>query len=469
MEIILFLFSSLIAQSPDTLWIKTYGGVHTDVGYSIQQTFDRGFIIAGYTTSFGSGGTDIYLIKTDSLGDTLWTRTIGGTYYDYGYNVQQTSDSGFIIVGETGETFSWLLYLVKTDNERNPIWEKYFGGSGGGDEGRSVQQTSDGGFIACGTTTSGLYDIYLVKTNVDGDKLWEKNYDNSVWDQGYSVQQTMDHGYIITGFSYDTSYVSPDVYVIKTDSLGNILWSETYGGPNDDVGFCVKQTFDSGYVVVGYTESFGAGDFDIYLIKTNSLGDTLWTKTYVGTNFEKGNSVQQLNDKGFIIGGITSSFGEGSCDFYLIRTDSLGDTLWTKTFGETGRDSCYSCIKTEDGGYAAVGLTESFGVFGFGVLLVKTEPDPVLIEEKHTRESQYSLKLTCSPNPFTDKVEIDLEMYYVGWKMYDTPLRIYDAAGRLVKLIPLTTNHLSLGTDLSPGIYFLKLNGKSLGKVVKVR
>ena len=171
------------------------------------------------------------------------------------------------------------------------------------------------------------------------DTVWTKTFGGDVNDYGYSVQQTDDGGYIIVGNINDwLGLRMGDVYLIKTDYLGDTLWTKTFGRINSEVGHSVQQTTDGGYIVGGATSSEDTTIhiYDVYLIKTDSLGDTLWTKTYGGDGLEEGLSVQQTTDGGYIVVGETSSYGAGNTDVYLIKTDSLGDTLWTKTYGGAG-------------------------------------------------------------------------------------------------------------------------------------
>jgi hypothetical protein len=367
-----------LTQAPDTAWTKTFGGSSDDYGISVQQTSDGGYIIAGWTESFGAGSRDVYLIKTDANGDTLFTKTFGGTGDDWGESVQQTSDGGYIIAGAT-KSFgaNRAVYLIKTDANGNTLYTKTFGGSGN-DWGSSVQQTSDGGYIITGYTTSfGAFwsDVYLIKTDANGDTLFTKTIGGSNTDVGYSVQQTSDGGYIITGYTYSFGAGYDDVYLIKTDANGDTLFTKTFGGSGSEYGNSVQQTSDGGYIIAGWTASFGAGSDDIYLIKTDANGDTLFTKTFGGSSIDWGYSVQQTSDGGYIIAGRTKSFGAGNNDVYLIKTDANGNTLFTKTFGRSGDDVGFSVQQTSDGGYIITGYTESFGAVYGDVYLIKLKPE----------------------------------------------------------------------------------------------
>lgn len=184
---------------------------------------------------------------------------------------------------------------------------------------------------------------------------------NTGYDYGMSAQQTLDKGYIVCGSTTSVGSGNTDIYVIKTDSLGKPINERSFGGMNVDQGTCIKQTIDSGYVILGYTNGIGANGYDIYMIKTDAQLKPVWSKTYGGTDWDFGNSVEQTNDGGFIICGSTYSYGHGDEDYYLIKTDAQGDTIWTKTFGGTQREEGKSVIQTADGGYALTGYTMSLG------------------------------------------------------------------------------------------------------------
>jgi hypothetical protein len=468
---------SLLAQAPDTAWTRAYGGTGGDYGYSVQQTTDGGYIVVGRTDSYGAGNGDVYLIKTDSVGDTLGTRIYGGTGVDYGYSVQQTTDGGYIVAGRTSSYGAGGpdVWLIKTDSLGDTLWTKTFGGASL-DYGQSVQQTTDGGYIVAGRTSSygaGSTDVWLIKTDSLGDTLWTKTYGGTDQDYGYSVQQTTDGGYIVVGRTDSYGAGNGDVYLIKTDSVGDTLWTKTYGGDTGyDEGWSVQQTDDGGYIVTGYA-SFGAGNGDVYLIKTDSVGDTLGTRTYGGIDAEEGYSVQQTTDGGYILVGFTRSYGAGSDDIYVIKTDSLGDTLWTRTYGGIFEDYGQSVKQTTDGGYIVAGYTYSYGAGSYDVYLIKIKPEGSGIEEEITT-GLFSLS-PADPNPFTAKTTIRYEIT----KETDINISVYSMLGQKVKNLYSGRQSSGVhsvswdgrrdsGEKSSSGIYFLRVEAEGKEASTKV-
>jgi uncharacterized delta-60 repeat protein len=352
---------------------KTYGG--TDYAFSVQQTSDSGYIIAGTTRSFGAGNEDIILIKTDANGNIIWAKTYGGIDPDLAHSVQQTSDGGYILAGYTlsfGAGF-YDAFLVKTDANGNIIWPKTYGGTYY-DYAYSVQQTSDGGYIVAGYTYSfSAGDILLIKTDANGNIIWAKTYGGTYWDEAYSVQQTSDGGYIVAGYTDSFGAGGSDIFLIKTDANGNVIWAKTYGGTYYDYAYSVQQISDGGYIVAGYTYSFGAGWYDVFLIKTDANGDLEWAKTYGGTDHDLAYSVQHTSDGGYIVAGITYPFGASYYDIFLIKTDANGNIIWDKTYGGTDHDLAYSVQHTSDGGYIVAGETNSFGAGYYDIFLIKTD------------------------------------------------------------------------------------------------
>lgn len=361
---------------------------------SVQQTTDGGYIMTGDAYASGNFRHVVYLYKTNASGNSQWERTFGTKEYNAGYSAQQTADGGYVIVGETHDYGrSGDVYLIKTDASGNKQWEKTFNrktyvtsGYVTEDGGYSVQQTTDGGYIIAGYTSTSKYEnthgggiqyraVYLIKTDTLGNKEWEKVFggaETDTWDGGSSVQQTKDGGYIVAGVK-DSAYAEGkgtwDVYLIKTDSLGNKQWENTYGGDvSNENGMSGQQTTDGGYIVTGSSSSKG-----VYLVKTDASGAELWEKTFAGEGIAIGRSVQQTKDGGYIIGGGT---GMGfPAKAYLIKTDAEGNAQWENTFagGNTrGYSSPSTAKQTTDGGYIIAGAYDFYNI-----LLVKRVADDI--------------------------------------------------------------------------------------------
>jgi hypothetical protein len=324
-------------SSGNELWNKTFGGSSYDEGESINETNDGGFIITGWTYSYTAGENDIWLVKTDSFGNEMWNKTFGGNSSDYGYSGKQTTDGGYIVLGITRDydLGPYNATLIKTDSAGNIFWNKTFTWNiTNSDHGYSVQQTLDGGYIFTGYTEfqSAEMDLWLVKTDSSGNEMWNKAFGGVIYyDQGHSVQQTSDGGYIITGNTKSYGAGLIDVWLIKTDSFGNETWNKTFGGGSSDSGYSVQQTSDGGYVIAGMTYSYGAGggENDVWIIKTDSSGNEQWNKTFGGINSDSGESVQQTSDGGYIVTGKTKSYGAGNFDIWLIKTNKTGHLLYS--------------------------------------------------------------------------------------------------------------------------------------------
>ena len=500
---LMFIFGCNFLKAQSTFQ-KTFGGTSMEDANSIIPTSDNNFVIVGSTASYGEGLYDVYLIKINSFGDTIWTRTYGGINNDYGFNVEETNDGGFVIIASTTSFGSGPrdMYLIRTDNNGYLLWSKTYGGINT-EEGLSVSKCTDSGFIVSGWTYSygsGQRDVYLIRTNSIGDTLWTKTYGGASNDYGYCVKQTLEGGFVVVGYTYILGQGLTNVLLIKTDTLGDTLWSKTYGGTQFSWAYCVQQTSDSGFVLIGNTTSFGANPDDIYMVKTDVNGNVQWSKTYGGVNQDIGTYVKQTNDNGYIILGITQSFGAGSADIYLIKTDSVGSLIWSKTYGGSSYDYAYAVLQTEDSGYLIAGRTASFGMLD-DIFLIKTDSNGLsdcntfdantssisqntittnvavqissgaLIGNPDTKikggsaittlcatgnfeQVSFASKILIYPNPFSYSTVI-----YTENVLTDATLNLYDSYGRAVKkLNNLSGNSIYLDRNSLPkGIYFLWL------------
>lgn len=375
-----------INRYPPEEWNKTYGGYGCCT--SVFQTNDNGYVITGYYYS------DVFLLKLDEWGNDIWLRTFGGKGLDWGMYVQQTSDNCFIVIGLTrsfgsGETDVWLL---KTDEDGQELWNCTFGGEKL-DEGHSGMETDDGGYIILGVTQSFVpekNDYWVIKTDKDGIETWNYTYGGIGWDLGMSIQQTHDNGYIMTG----ATDVSPDgshqidLGLIKIDSEGMLVWEKTFGTQRfQDQGLSVKQTSDGGYVLTGvikaFQDSWKGGD--AWLIKTDPQGNKEWDKIFGGFESDVAVSVIETSDQGYVVLGKTDSFGAGKYDLFLMKLDNEGDELWDITFGGNRNEECMGSNSVQQilhEGYIIVGATESFGdsKIGHGPWVIKVAEPTLMVQ-----------------------------------------------------------------------------------------
>jgi hypothetical protein len=362
--------------------MKTFGGPKIDAGSSVQQTIDGGYIILGITESYGAGDEDVWLIKTDSTGNKTWDKTFGGTGEDFGNSVQQTSDGGYIITGRTesygnGESDVWL---IKIDADGNKLWDKTFGYNNY-DSGSEVRQTSDGGYIIAGVINSnggGRSDIWVIKTDNDGNMIWNKTFNGNghpiSHDYGTALDLTSDGCYIVLGGTFTSDETNGyDVWLIKIDADGNILWDNKIGETDCEFGWSVQQTTDDGYIITG-VDSYGVSGEKVWLIKTDGAGNVTWDEKYSGSESARGASVQQTSDGGYIIAGYTYK-GSSRYDALLIKTDDSGAQEWSKIFGGIYTDVAVSVRQTADGGYILTGYKGSF--LNDDLWLIKTDANGV--------------------------------------------------------------------------------------------
>ena len=462
-------------SAPDTLWTRRYRAGYQAYGCDVRQTSDGGFILVGETTLYGRLLSDVYLVKTDINGDIIWTRVFGGLDSDKAYSLDITQDNGFILVGSTWSYGAGRgdIFLIKTDANGDTLWTRTLGGVEN-DVGYCVRQTDDDGYIITGYTRtlspSACY-LILIKTSPDGDTLW--HYTDVAGTGGKSVRQTRASGYIVTGTYTYQSTGDLDVYLIKANAIGDTAWTKKIGGSRNDAGTCVEQTPEGGYIITGATKSYGRGLYDVFLIKTDENGDTLWTKTYGGIYDDIGESVAQTQDGGYIIAGWTESFVAGHKDYYLIKTDSAGDTVWTKTLGGSGIDWGRSVQQTSDGGYILVGDSYLPGSPYSDAWLIRLAAETGVGRPPAKPVFTFTLHPPY-PNPFNRRAVVRFEMRAASFVRLD----VYDVWGRAVEnlvsgFLPAGEHRVWLdGKNLASGLYFIQLQAgdiKQTNKIVLIK
>jgi hypothetical protein len=459
--VISVLCAGLFGQAPDTLWTRTYGGSGYDEGQSILQLSDGGYVVLGNSSSF-SPYDKIYLLRINSSGDTLWSRIYGQDSSNGGYRIQPTSDSGFIIAGTANVWFpDEDCYLMKVNSSGDTLWSRKYGGPGQ-DEGYTVQPTSDGGYILVGTTDSygAGGDIYLIKTGAGGDTTWTRTYGNTDVDFGTDVRELPGGGYIIIGTTVSDGPNLDDVYIIKTNPNGDTIWTKTYGRPaNLDWGLALDLLPDSGFIVAGWTCPEYGINAEAYLLRLKANGDTVWTRTYGGASDDYARYVQKTPDGGFIVTGFTYSYGAGQCDVWLIKINAGGDTVWTKTVGGPDVDAGATVIPTSDHGYIAVGYSDSFDPNG-DIYVIKIAPDMGVTEGTEGRYPKSVYLFEIQPNPIHDKVIVR----YALSKKTRIKLSLFDIAGRIVTTLsdkdqnPGAHRENYEITNLPQGVYFITID-----------
>ena len=383
----------------------------SDGGYIVVgMTFSNDGDVSGLHVGIYSY-SDIWIVKLDATGNIQWQKCLGGSRRDYANSIQQTSDGGYIIAGVSysddgdvsgnhGESDCWI---VKLDASGNIQWQRCLGGSDE-DDALSIQQTSDGGYIVAGDTrsndgnVSGLHidiynfhDAWIVKLDATGNIQWQRCLGGTKMDGFTSIQQTSDGGYIVAGGTYSNDgdvigfhegdpYTN-DAWIVKLDATGNIQWQRCLGGSYYDVAYSIQQTSDGGYIVAGVTGS-NDGDVighheeggsyqnhDFWIVKLDVTGNIQWQKCLGGANSEDPNGIQQTSDGGYIVAGFTESndgdvigFHEGdpfTTDLWVVKLDASGDIQWQKCLGGSDLDYAYSIQQTSDGGYIVAGGTYS--------------------------------------------------------------------------------------------------------------
>jgi len=361
---IIILLISLQSNAQVT-WEKLFSGTSTDVFRSVKEVSGGGYIAAGYTANFSANDSDAYAVRLDQDGDTMWTYQYNGpqSKKDLFYKVIETSDGGFAFCGYTSSVSGFdddLLY-IKLNSSGQQQWVKFYGGTGK-ERGQDIVQTGNGNFTIVGYTTSApaqYYDAFMLHADGNGDTLWTKIFGSSNYDDANSLKILADGGYLLGGQS-DNPGNGLDQYLIRTNPTGNVIWTTKLGTLGTDNVESIVVLSD-GYMLAGSTSLISGGDDDGYLVKTDTSGALLWAKMYGDTAPDDFHRVESTTDGGYILSGTTSSYGDENPNIWMVKTNSTGDTLWNKTFGRHNHDHGYSGQQTSDGGYIIVGHTGSFG------------------------------------------------------------------------------------------------------------
>ncbi|MFZ8835378.1 MAG: T9SS type A sorting domain-containing protein [Candidatus Caldipriscus sp.] len=357
---------------------------------------------------------------------------------------------GAFALGFWSEVFAESFGCPRLYSSHNPMSATYFAKTYGGtfdDWAYSVQQTSDGGYIVAGYKSG---DIFLIKTDANGDIIWAKAYGGTSYEQAYSVQQTSDGGYIVAGYTSSFGAGYNDIFLIKTDAYGNLQWAKTYGGTDYDLAYSVQQTSDGGYIVAGYTWSFSMGYYDIFLIKTDANGNVIWAKTYGEIDWDKAYSVHHTSDGGYIVAGSTESFGAGGRDIFLIKTDAngnIGSCSIVRSVSSTV-NTVSPTVNTPSPSVSSVSPTVN------SVSPTITSPNPNVSEPCPLSISESCQCVSGLITPYKGGIKVSVSEEF--------EVKVYNVSGGVVKSVK-GKNEVKI--ELSRGVYFVEV--VSGGKVIR--
>jgi hypothetical protein len=427
---------------------KTYGQPGGDTTFEsstdVALSFDGGYVVLGFNP------LGIYLLKTNAIGDTVWTRTYNcNNGFLLGSSIRQTTDSGYIIAGRRLDNFgSEQIMIIKTDSTGNISWSKLYGGIDPVVPG-NVEQTTDGGYIFAGYVSYGNFDadVYVVKLDSIGNVEWSGTYGDAQWNAARHIEQTTDGGYIISGFYENAISYLTHIMLMKISSTGTLTWVRKFSGMTEDYPNYVKQTSDGGYILIGFTNSFNSTQ-QTFLMKTNNLGAPQWTKAYPGG---EGMVVDELQNGDYVFAG--RSFSSGPI---LVKTNSFGDTLWAKIYDVPLQifSDGYSFKATTDGGFIFCGDV-SLPTDTGSIYLVKTDSTGSGVCFNTAQNLNYSsvgfgqTNLIFSSSTLDTSSAVSIQEVYYG-------INVTDLCFTEISEVRHSENNFSLYPNPSNGIFTLK-------------
>jgi hypothetical protein len=467
---LLIVIAGAASAELETVWMHTYGGASADGFRQAIPTGDGGFVAVGYTYSFGSGDVDVFLVKTDSAGDTLWARAYGGPSLDYGHSVCQTDNGDYVLAGYTmsygsgGED----VYLIRVDSAGDTVWARTYGGAQL-DDAKGVCFTSDGCIVVAGQTESfgaGLSDVYLLKIDGAGDTLWTRAFGSTDSDWAMSVCELADGAYGVSGSTGSIS-ATRDAYLLKVDAGGNLVWDYNYGSTEDymqDYGAGAIALADSGIVATGWrTDQYRGDPLQAGFLRVDGIGVQQSYRKYAEPYYEYGSSVCETADDGFLICGSNKNSSTHRNDLFLVKRVQGSGWVWDQTLGGDGSDWGCSVVEVEPGNYLVAGYTESWGSGSFDGWLIKMKEEDASAPDRAGVGSALYLAAP-SPNPFRPMASLRFTVASAT----HVDLSIFDVTGRRVAVLRegytepgeyTATWHGrdSVGAEVSPGVYLVRL------------
>ncbi|MBN3035550.1 MAG: T9SS type A sorting domain-containing protein [Bacteroidales bacterium] len=443
-----------IAQPPDSLWMKTYGGIDNEIGFAVMEPENGIYILAGKTESYGNGGSDLYIVKLDNNGGPVWERYYGGMLNEAALGVCEALYGGYMLTGSSGSYASGLsdLWVLWVGGNGDSLNARSWGGPTS-DQGYSIFRTVDQDYIITGFSSVYLWgdQLYLLRMDVNMDTVWTKRYGSPYQDYGRAVLQTTDGGFIIGGYSYLDYTSDAQFWLLKTDGNGDTLWSRKYGGPGNEMAYTMAALSD-GYAIAGQTDSYGAGLSDLWLVRTDMNGDTLWTRTFGGTGADLCYGLE-TDETGFYLAGYTNSFGWDNYQIYLVKAGPDGSLLWQDTYGSDENELTYGFCRTTDGGFLITGKYDEIMTLNDDAFVLKLGPETAGTDEK-VESGAFSPVLF--PDPATDHITVLLP----GPPGHGTAVEILNVRGQKVFGQTFTSgNNIRIHLGQFPaGIYLCRVS-----------
>ena len=361
-------------------WAKTYGGREDDIAYCIENTTDGGYVAAGATSSYGEGGSDAWVVKLDAGGRIEWEKTYGGPADEEARSIKQAPDGGYIVAGSTesfGVGSDGAIWVLRLDEDGGVQWQKTFDHG----QGAAVALAGGGGYAVAGGTAqhgAGGSDAWVIKLDEDGSILWQNTYGDSDSETAYAIANTSDVGFAVAGWTSSFGAGWADFWVLKLDEDGAVEWAKAYGGSEAEDARFIMQTPDDGFVVAGWTVSFGAGEADAWVLKLDSDGGVQWQSAFGGPGIDRVFSVSRASDGGYVVAGRTESFGSGGADVMVLGLDSDGALQWQKTFGSSYDEEARGAAHTGDGRIVVAGKDGYYGTAAADFWVIKMGTDGII-------------------------------------------------------------------------------------------
>ena len=429
--ILFFLLPDFIFGQTASSFQRTYGRVGYNYGRCAYQTKDGGYIILGNSSGY-EGNTSVYLAKTDTLGKIIWDKLIGGTEINWANDFKITHDKGYIIAGYTNlnSENGYDVLLIKTDSSGKVLWKKTYGGTDW-DLGYSVIEDKEHNFLVAGSTYSYSYedaDVYLIKTDSAGDTLWTRHYGGIGEDAAYCIDTTNHSDYLLSGVTRKETDSTYDAYLLKINKNGDTLFTKKYGDTLDDKFYCARQIDETDYIVCGTTQNYGAKGYDQWILKLDTLGNVQWTRVFVNAGNEELFDIKQDWQHNFVTTGYTTTYGAGAGDVTATMYSNDGWFVNGGNYGGPKYDVSYSINFTKDSGYICTGTTYSYGIGISNIYFIKTDKtfhsNMVPTAEVDVIEIKAGENFSCSafPNPTSGLLKINInneEKEIVNFKIFN--------------------------------------------------